>query len=125
MLDSLELRGVNSWESSIENSRWKAGDAAASKHRWAKNVMLPVIRVTSVWTGRVHKLFMFSSYVLAAKHTSGGTGFGGQNGACQVKSSQILIMWSVKRIIQILIKFNVEKDQSRPFYGIINFITHF
>lgn len=61
MLDSLELRGVNSWASSIENSRWNAGDAAASRHRWAENVQLPAIRVTSVWTGFVHRVFMFSS----------------------------------------------------------------
>jgi hypothetical protein len=61
MLDSLELRGVSSWASSTENSRWKVGDAAASKHRWAKNVQLPAISVTSVWTGLVHRLFMFSS----------------------------------------------------------------
>lgn len=48
MLDSLELRGVNSWESSIENNLWNTGDAAASKHRCAENVQLPEIRVTSV-----------------------------------------------------------------------------
>lgn len=81
MLDSLALLVLSSPVRSVQNSRWRAGEAAASMNLWAENPTEPATNITSVCDCVWNSQCKLSSYVDADTTISGGLGLGGQYGA--------------------------------------------